>query len=192
MHSNTTDTSNKIRLALVCALLLGNTAMAKPIEETAGLAEWLSGSNPNDSAWMKKLGLNVGGWLNSGITYNASHPSDGFNGPVTFNDRDSELQLNQLYFYLQRPVTTGGDGWDFGGRFDFMYGTDSIFTQAYGIPVTDPRTGLPLNRGNWDLHLSSWSNRFYGIALPQAYAEINVPAEPDSMPILIKAAATTP
>jgi hypothetical protein len=94
---------------------------------------------------------------------------------VTFNDRDSELQLNQLYLYLQRPVNTGGESWDFGGRFDFLYGSDSIFTQAYGIPFVDPRTGLPLNRGHWDLHLSSFSDRFYAIALPQAYAELNIP-----------------
>ena len=162
-------------LALMCSLFIWNTVTAKPINETSGLSDYILGTDVNESSWMKRMGLSVGGWLNSGVTYNASHPQDKFNGPVTFTDRDSELQLNQLNIYLQRTVVTNGEYWDVGGRFDFMYGTDSIFIQAYGIPAVDPRTGQPLNRGHWDLHLTSFNNRFYGIALPQAYAEVNVP-----------------
>ncbi|MDF9391774.1 porin [Methylococcus capsulatus] len=113
--------------------------------------------------------------MNASMTYNASNPPDNFNGPVSFNDRAGELQMNQFYLYLERAVAASPDDWDIGGRFDFMYGTDAIFTQSYGIPYVDPRTGRPLNRGHWDLHLSSWSNRFYGIALPQAFAEFNLP-----------------
>ncbi|MDE2367114.1 MAG: outer membrane beta-barrel protein, partial [Betaproteobacteria bacterium] len=41
-------------------------------------------------------GLEVGGWINGGITYNANNPSDGFNGTVTFADRANEFQLNQF------------------------------------------------------------------------------------------------
>jgi hypothetical protein len=113
--------------------------------------------------------------LNSSVTANANSNPDKFNGPVTFGDRSGELQLNQLYLYLQRAAQQSGDAWDFGARFDFMYGTDAIFTQAYGVPTTDLRTGVPMDRGNWDLRLNSWNNRFYGIALPQAYAELNAP-----------------
>jgi hypothetical protein len=50
-----------------------------------------------------------------------------------------------------------------GGRVDFLYGSDAIFTQAYGSP-----------RGHWDLNLTSGS-RFYDIALPQAYLEVFAP-----------------
>jgi hypothetical protein len=54
-----------------------------------------------------------------------------------------------------------------------MFGSDSVFTQAYGNPVTNPRTGLAEPRGNWDLKLSG--DRFYGFAMPNAYAEFNLP-----------------
>jgi hypothetical protein len=175
MNDRLHNVLNKRTLALMYSLLVWNTATAEPIKETNGLSDFLLGTDVNESSWMKRMGLSVGGWLNSGVTYNASHPQDKFNGPVTFNDRDSELQLNQLYLYLQRAVVTNGEHWDIGGRFDFMYGTDSIFTQALGIPYVDPRTGQPLNRGHWDQHLTSFNDRFYGIALPQAYAELNVP-----------------
>ncbi|MDD5274473.1 MAG: porin [Methylovulum sp.] len=121
-------------------------------------------------------GFEVGGWANGGITYNGNEPDNNFNGPVTFGDRASEFQLNQLNMFIQRAVATEGSSWDFGGRFDIMYGTDSIFTQAYGVPAYDVNTGAPLQRSTWDLDfLGSNSNRFYDFALPQAYLETYVP-----------------
>ena len=146
---------------------------AKELSETTGLLDFITGganTQPGES-----LGIKWGGWINSSVSTNFNSSPDNYNGPVTFNDRSGEFQLNQFNLWIQKAVTTSGDNWDFGGRFDFMFGTDAIFTQAYGVPYTDPRTGLPLDRGHWDLHLLSHDNRFYGIALPQAYAEFNLP-----------------
>ncbi len=123
----------------------------------------------------KDNGIEVGGWINAGMTYNANNPVNRFNGPVTFADRSKELQLNQLNVFMQRAVATEGKAWDFGGRFDLMFGTDAIFTQAYGIPSFDVNTGQPLKRSNWDLNLCCSSSRFYNMALPQAYIETYVP-----------------
>jgi Putative beta-barrel porin-2, OmpL-like. bbp2 len=149
-------------------------AEAKPLTEASTLLEAMG--DPNDSSLMKKSGLKVGGWLNGGVTYNANDPSNKFNGPTTFGDRSAEPQINQLNLFIQRAVATEGDSWDVGGRFDFMFGTDSIFTQAYGVPAFDVNTGQPLKRGSWDLNfLGANDNRFYDIALPQAYAEAYVP-----------------
>ena len=56
-----------------------------------------------------------------------------------------------------------------------MFGTDSIFTQAYGNPNADVNTGVPLtNRGDWDLNILN-TGRNYGVALPQAFVEIYAP-----------------
>jgi Putative beta-barrel porin-2, OmpL-like. bbp2 len=149
-------------------------AETKTLTEASTLLETVG--DPNDSTFMKNAGLKVGAWLNAGVTYNANNPSNNFNGPVTFGDRQAELQLNQVNVFLQRAVTTGGDHWDVGGRFDFMFGSDSIFTQAYGVPAFDVNTNQPLNRGTWDLNfLGSRDNRFYDIAIPQAYVEVNAP-----------------
>ena len=123
----------------------------------------------------KDNGIEVGGWINAGITYNANNPADRFNGPVTFADRSKEFQLKQFNVFIQRAVVTEGKAWDFGGRFDFLFGTDAIFTQAYGIPAFDVNTGQPLKRSKWDLDLCCSSSRFYNIALPQTYIETYVP-----------------
>lgn len=166
--------SRRIRAAiLLAAAVSAGSVDAKDASEASGLADLMVGKG--DPQILKDFGIKWGGWLNSSITYNGNRNPDKFNGPVTFGDRSEELQLNQLYFYLQKAANASGDEWDWGARFDVMYGTDAIFTQAYGVPATDVRDGRLLNRGSWDLHLTSHGDRFYGLALPQAYAELNVP-----------------
>lgn len=100
---------------------------------------------------LSNRGITLGGWTEVGISVAANMPADLFNGVVTFNDRDGEGQLNQLWFYLDREVDTGGYGWDIGGRIDFVYGTDAMFTQA--------ADGL---EANWNQ-----TEPFYQAALPQ-------------------------
>jgi Putative beta-barrel porin-2, OmpL-like. bbp2 len=160
-----------ITLAVISAL---GTAQAKSLTEASTLLETVG--DPNESSFMKNNSIKIGGWANAGITYNAAAPDNGFNGPVTFGDREGEFQLNQLNLFVQKAVATEGDSFDIGGRFDVMFGTDSIFTQAYGVPAFDVNSSLPLNRSHWDLNLlGANDNRFYDLALPQAYVEAYVP-----------------
>jgi hypothetical protein len=162
-------------LALGIALVsVFGAAQAKSLSDASTLLETVG--DPNESQFMKNIGVKIGGWANAGVTYNAASPTNGFNGPVTFGDRSAEFQLNQLNIFAQRAVAAEGDAWDFGGRVDAMFGTDAIFTQAYGVPALDVNTGQVMNRSHWDLNmLGSDDNRFYDIALPQAYAEIYAP-----------------
>ena len=154
--------------------LLSISMSTTPALAAPGAVAALTGFDVNEAALLKDNGITVGGWANAGITYNPNNPSNGFNGPVTFGDLSGTPQLNQLNMFIQRAVATEGNAWSFGGRFDAMFGTDSIFTQAYGVPTFDVNNpGLAKNRGNWDLSLLNMNT--YGIALPQAYMETYVP-----------------
>ena len=132
------------------------------------------GIDPNESNFMETHHLKVGGWVEASASGNTNASPDNFNGPVTFNDRTGAVQMNQFYLWFEKTVTVNSDHFDIGGRFDFLYGTDAIFTQAYGVPAFNPQTGRVEGRGNWDLHLLN-NSRFYNIALPQAYLEFNIP-----------------
>lgn len=166
---------NLTPLALGIALISAfGPAHAKSLTEASTLLE--AAGDPNESSFMKNSGLKIGGWANGGITYNASAPDNNFNGPVTFADRSGEFQLNQLNLFVQRAVATEGSSFDIGGRFDIMFGTDAIFTQAYGVPAFDINNATALRRNHWDLNLlGSNDNRFYDLAMPQAYLEAYVP-----------------
>jgi len=89
----------------------------------------------------------VGGWTSLGY-----HTAPLAN----FNDYPNKVQLHQAWLYAEKAVDTS-NGFDIGGRIDYLYGTDAQDTQAFG---TDPR--------GWD---NPWDHGVYGHALPQAYVE---------------------
>lgn len=104
--------------------------------------------------------LRVRGWVDGGYTYNASSPSNNFNGPYNAIDRDIPV-LNQLYMIVEKPLTATGSNWGIGGRLDFMYGYDFFLTQSNGVERRE-------NGGQrWNAQ-----GQHYGLAMPQAYAEI--------------------
>lgn len=104
----------------------------------------------------------IGGWLNAGISINPDEPKNNYNGTLGFSDRANELQLNQLYLYVQRDLSSNPEQWSWGGRLDFVFGSDAFFTRSMGDPAD-----------HWDKHLLH--QRIYGIAFPQAYLQAQVP-----------------
>ena len=100
-------------------------------------------------------GFKTGGWLQVGATANGQNPSDRWNGPMLTNDRVADPEMNQLWFYLERPIDTSR-GFDIGGRIDLLYGTDWRVADCYGNGLEDRMNG---------------PDNLYGIALPQMYVE---------------------
>lgn len=107
--------------------------------------------------FLQRMGITAGGWLQQGFTANPDRPDNRWNGPLALNDRSNDYEMNQLWFYLNRPTNTGGCGWDIGGRIDMVYGTDWRYGQGWGLE----------NRINSDDNL-------YGLVLPQVYGEVAV------------------
>jgi hypothetical protein len=127
-------------------------------EASCGMACTDAGGGLIDWLW----GIQFQGWLNQGVTLNTDSPNNGSNFPVGFNDQSNEYQLNQLYVVLERPVNRSGCCWDFGGRVDLLYGTDHFFTTARGLET----------HGDFS---PKWNSGLYGLAMPQAYAEVYAP-----------------
>ncbi|MDO9170061.1 MAG: porin [Methylobacter sp.] len=146
-----------LQLTLCSAVLCSSLAQA---DDDKGAVESLTGFNINETAPLKDLGINVGGWVSSGISGNIDSPEDRFNGPVTFGDRANEFHMQQLNGYIERAVDTEAKKWDLGFRADILYGTDARFT----------------TQANFDnkLILDS-SSRFYKLAFPQVYATVFAP-----------------
>jgi hypothetical protein len=112
------------------------------------------------------------GWLAQGFTANFDSPDDRFNGPMLFNDRSNDYQLNQWYWTIGREVDRCGCCYDLGGRVDLLYGTDYFFTQARGLETH--AAGSPKwNSG--DGPRDGGNAALYGLAMPQLYAELFVP-----------------
>jgi hypothetical protein len=106
--------------------------------------------------------LDYEGWIDQGLTINTLSPRNRSNGPVVYNDRSNEYELNQAYLRLKRDVCQDGCRWDVGGRVDFLYGTDAWYASS---------RGLELQRDLTD----KWNADQYGLAMPQCYMEAYCP-----------------
>lgn len=107
---------------------------------------------PNDNGH----GITFNGWVQGGITLNSDNNAIR-NDPVPFSSNAGEFYLNQLWATIEKATDTGGCGWDFGFRIDYVFGADGPDTQTFGS-------------GGWDF---GWNSSVeYGSAIPQIYGEI--------------------
>ena len=91
----------------------------------------------------------IGGWVQQSTYTN----SDGL-----FDKHPNGFRNQQSWLYAEKKVD-GKNGFDLGGRVDFVYGTDAQDTQAFG------------NRfGKYDFS-GRMTKGIYGFAIPQAYLE---------------------
>ncbi len=103
--------------------------------------------------------ISYGGWVSAGAYANAHGAAS--NGPIAMRDVGDEFTVNQVWGFFEKAADTGGCGWDWGFRADYVFGVDGPDTQAFGSsPVAWDNT--------WD------TNGNYGSALPQLYAEVAV------------------
>ena len=116
-----------------------------------------------ETDFLLNRGIETYGWVDVGIGANGWGAD--WNGPVTFNDRSWQGQMNQLYLVNERILKEDGLSW--GGRIDLLYGTDFLYTVAAGLDsfrsTPDP---LGLTGPRWA------TNRYYGLAMPQLYGEL--------------------
>jgi len=97
-------------------------------------------------------GITVGGWTQLG------YHTQGTNGmgQGLINNYPNHFQVQQQWLYLEKEAVRG-NGFDWGFRMDYVYGTDGQKVQAF--------RGL-----DWD---TSWDQgRAYGHAIPQLYLEL--------------------
>lgn len=136
--------------------------------ETGQQSDGLSAGTINENSpqgLLKNSGFELLGLVDQGFTWNPDSPSDRLNGPLLYNDRANEYQLNLLYASLSRPVDRGSFDWDIGGTIDLVFGTAGRFLQVPGLELETDFTD------RWN----SEDRRFYKFAMPQLYAELLVP-----------------
>ena len=102
-----------------------------------------------------RLGVELFGYLDQGVTLNTASPRDRLNGPLETNYRSNDYQLNGLYLIAERKVDPSAYLSQWGFRADLLYGTDP---QLGGSSL------------GFDDRITT--SRFYSLAFPQLYANL--------------------
>jgi len=76
--------------------------------------------------------LTITGHVEAGITANGANPADGINFGHLFTDKANEPLLNQAMLTIQRPLDPKATGYDFGFKFQTMFGSDARYTHFLG------------------------------------------------------------
>jgi len=100
----------------------------------------------------------ISGWLDGGFIGNFGVPPSKFNGPYNAVDRANEPMMNQVYLIAEQTLPTDGDN-GIGYRTDLLYGEDFPLAMSLGWETNPGPT-------DWN------SGEFYGLAIPQLYAEV--------------------
>jgi Putative beta-barrel porin-2, OmpL-like. bbp2 len=79
-----------------------------------------------------KSRLSIYGWIETGFTGNVDAPKDNQNFGRLFDDRSNEFVMNQAVITAER-VLDPKVGFDWGFKFQFLFGTDARFIHSLGL-----------------------------------------------------------
>ena len=147
----------------------------KPAEEEAKPEEPKPWTLPQP-CFLQCHNIKLDGWIEQGANFNF-HGTE-WNGVVPFDDF-SGYQLNQLWFFLDRPTDTSKCDWDWGGHLDVCFGTDPrFFKDVVGLEASWDETGryqLALPQFYFDLAHDDWVFRFGHFVTLLSYEVIQSP-----------------
>ncbi|HSV62605.1 MAG TPA: porin [Chthoniobacterales bacterium] len=79
-----------------------------------------------------KSRLTISGWIESSFTGNVAAPNDNQNFGRLFDDRSNEFVMNQAVITAERALDPKV-GFDWGFKFQFMFGTDARYIHSLGL-----------------------------------------------------------
>jgi hypothetical protein len=109
----------------------GATAAGTQPEAPPAPGPWSLGDATGLNDLLKPAKVTLSGYAEAGITLNPTAPQDRQNFGRLFDDRSNDFLLNQFTLTLDRAMETG-DTFDWGGRVQFMYGSDARFIHYTG------------------------------------------------------------
>ncbi|MBB02289.1 MAG: porin [Planctomyces sp.] len=139
------------RMKSICGLWKSNDCCVDDCIDDCIDDYCLDDSCIDDGCCTEESPWTVGGWAQVGYYTDQ-------NG--LFNQFEDRFNAQQNWLYVEKTAD-GSCGWDWGGRFDIMYGSDAQFTQAFGNAAS-----------RWDFDGGNNIHNGYGWALPQAYLEV--------------------
>jgi len=105
------------------------------------------------TGWMSSIKLSA--QFEAGIVVNPMRPYDAENNGQLLTDKANQPQLNQLLLTAERDTDPKATGYDFGFKFQFMYGSDARYLHYLGEfnHALDSRYQISIIEANVTAHL---------------------------------------
>ena len=78
-------------------------------------------------------GIHLSAQLDAGVMFNPFRPQTGLNFGQLFTDHANQAQLNQLLLTANKPLDAKNPNFQWGFKFQLMYGSDARYTQYLGV-----------------------------------------------------------
>jgi len=100
-------------------------------------------------------GIKLSAQFEGGIVFNAMRPEDAENNGQLFTDKNGQAQLNQILLTAERDPDPKAAGYDFGFKFQFLYGSDARYLHYLGEfnHLIDSRYQISVIEANAAAHL---------------------------------------
>ncbi len=112
------------------ALFLGIPGAAPSLAADLSVLKAPPAAPPAPASWWSTF--EVSGHVEGGVTFNPDDPPDHVNFGHLFTDKANRVLLNQALITAQRPLDPKATGYDFGFKFQAMYGSDARYTHFLG------------------------------------------------------------
>ncbi len=112
------------------AAMLGAGAFALALSGQALAADMPTKAPIAVASWWDTF--TITGHVEAGVTFNSHDTLNGINFGHLFTDKAGSPLLNQTLLTLQRPLDPKATGYDFGFKFQAMYGSDARYTHFLG------------------------------------------------------------
>jgi hypothetical protein len=100
-------------------------------------------------------GIRLSAQFDAGLLVNPARPGNGLDFGHLFTDRANQFVMNQALLTAQKEIPKDANGFEWGFKLQFLYGTDARYTHFLGEldHVTDSRYQLDIVEANVQAHL---------------------------------------
>ncbi|MBS0644129.1 MAG: outer membrane beta-barrel protein [Acetobacteraceae bacterium] len=117
-------------IASAPALAQAPAPAAAPDSTTSTAAPVPAADAPPPGYWIN--GIRLSAQLDAGVMFNPFRPNTGLNWGQLFTDHANQVQMNQLLLTASKPLDPKDSNFQWGFKFQFMYGSDARYTQFLG------------------------------------------------------------
>lgn len=124
-------TTTRFLLTATSALFAAGLLTAPAYAQTAPAAPAAPAAAAPDTCFTMVIGIKCGLQIEGGVSFNPSAPKT--NTGQLFTDHPNQATLNQMALTIERDIPKDATSWDYGFKFQGLYGSDARYTHFLGI-----------------------------------------------------------